>query len=308
MPWPKESLEAIYEWVEDWDQTWAGIYSWWKYIDENKISIPKVCDANLHDMTKESAIWQNEVILEAIAIADLWWPEGQHRFIIDDLVEDYQEQVEERAWLEAKRFANALSMHTWGQAARGGGQDCKSCMIDRGGSGSTSKGKGKQKATSKEDKLANDIDDDEGDGKGEGKEPSPSPHDSSPSPCLFFCGATPMPGPLFKPSPPPVNKPHLTPPINKPQVKFEPFSATATSLLNEPGDIESPAQGDTPAVAETLEVIDPLLEARAEDEEFELEQFHQLLEMLARWVTLQIEAAQARWEELHRLKDKLQDL
>ncbi|KIN95178.1 hypothetical protein M404DRAFT_34365 [Pisolithus tinctorius Marx 270] len=90
-PQPKESLEAIYEWVGDWDQTWAGIYSWWKYIDENKLSIPKVHDTNLRDMTEESAIWQNEVIPVAIAIADLQQPEGQRRFNIDDLFEDYQE-------------------------------------------------------------------------------------------------------------------------------------------------------------------------------------------------------------------------
>ncbi|KAI6003171.1 hypothetical protein F5J12DRAFT_783616 [Pisolithus orientalis] len=176
-PQPKESLEAIYEWVEDWDQTWAGIYLWWKYVDKNKISIPKVHDANLHDMTKESAIWQNKVIPGAIAIADLQWPEGQHRFNIDDLFEDYQESVEERAQMEAERLAKAPSMHTWGQAARGEGRDCTpedtkgnpsrgaACLTGEG-SGSVSKGKWKQKATSEEDELA---DDDEGNG-----EPGPS--------------------------------------------------------------------------------------------------------------------------------------
>ncbi|KIO13853.1 hypothetical protein M404DRAFT_18113 [Pisolithus tinctorius Marx 270] len=175
-PQPEESLEAIYEWVGDWDQTWAGIYLWWKYIDENKISIPKVCDTNLHDMTKESTIWQNEVIPVAIAIADLQCPEGQCRFNIDDLFEDYQEWVEERVQLEAKRLAKAPSMRTWGQAARGEGQDHApedtegnpsrgAAHLTGEGSGSGSKGKGKQKATSEEDELADDIDDDEGDGK-----------------------------------------------------------------------------------------------------------------------------------------------
>ncbi|KAI5991072.1 hypothetical protein F5J12DRAFT_786405 [Pisolithus orientalis] len=124
VPQPEESLEVIYEWVEDWDQTWAGIYSWWKYVNENKISILKVCNANLHNMTKESAIQQNEVIPVAIAIVDLWQPEGQHRFNIDNLFEDYRGWVEERVRLEAKRLAKAPSMHTWGQAARGEGQDC----------------------------------------------------------------------------------------------------------------------------------------------------------------------------------------
>ncbi|KIN93085.1 hypothetical protein M404DRAFT_36407 [Pisolithus tinctorius Marx 270] len=77
VPQPEESLEAIYEWAADWDQTWAGIYSWWKYVDENKISIPKVRDTNLRDMTEESVMEQNEVIPAVIAIADLRWPEGQ---------------------------------------------------------------------------------------------------------------------------------------------------------------------------------------------------------------------------------------
>ncbi|KAI6015151.1 hypothetical protein F5J12DRAFT_890501 [Pisolithus orientalis] len=184
VPWPKESLEAIYKWVEDWDQTWAGIYLWWKYIDENKISILKVHDANLCDMTEEATIQQNDVIPVAIAIADLQQPEGQHRFNINDLFEDHQKWVEERMQLEAERLAKALSMCTQGQAARGEGQDCMpedtkgypsrgAACLTGGGSGSMSKGKGKQKATSEEDKLADDIDNDEGEGEGEGK-PGPS--------------------------------------------------------------------------------------------------------------------------------------
>ncbi|KIN99103.1 hypothetical protein M404DRAFT_30722 [Pisolithus tinctorius Marx 270] len=178
-PQPKESLEAIYMWVGDWVQTWAGIYSWWKYINENKLSIPKVHDTNLHDMTGESAIQQNKVILVVIAIADLCWPEGQRRFHINDVFEDYQEWVEERACLEAERLAKAPSVHTQGQTARDKGQDHTpedteghpsrgAAHSTGGGSGSTSKGKGKQKATSEEDELA-----DKGDGKGEG-EPGPS--------------------------------------------------------------------------------------------------------------------------------------
>ncbi|KAI6000319.1 hypothetical protein F5J12DRAFT_894769 [Pisolithus orientalis] len=171
-PQPEESLEAIYEWAEDWDQTWAGIYSWWKYVNENKISILKVHNANLCDMTEESAIQKNEAIPTAIAIADLQQPEGQCRFNINDLFEDYQEQVEERAWLEAKRLAKAPSMCTWGQAARGEGQDCTpedtkgnpsrgvACSTGEG-PGSASKKKGKQK----EDELADDIDNDKGNGK-----------------------------------------------------------------------------------------------------------------------------------------------
>ncbi|KIO14401.1 hypothetical protein M404DRAFT_18565 [Pisolithus tinctorius Marx 270] len=130
---------------------------------------------------------------------------------------------------------------------------------------------------------------------------TPSPHDPLPTPRLFFHRATPTPGPSFKPSPAPVDEPGASLLINKPQVKSEPFFVTATSLLEEPGYIEVLAQSDTPLATE-------ILEARAEDEEFELEQVYWLLEMLARWVTHWIETAWARWEELRRLKDDLHDL
>ncbi|KIN97273.1 hypothetical protein M404DRAFT_32490 [Pisolithus tinctorius Marx 270] len=418
-PQPKESLEAIYEWVEDWDQTWAGIYSWWKYVDKNKISIPKVCDANLHDVTEESAIQQNEVIPAVIAIADLRQREGQRRFNIDDLFKDYQEWVEERTQLEAKRLAKAPSMHTWGQAARGEGREHApedtEGHLSRGaarltgeGSGSASKGKGKQKATSEEDELADDVDNDKGDGKpgpstkgphaaGDNKpcetcaqvnlmcvrepeasckwcrkakrkcscsrgvgrknsstvgeaglshkqvksfttsklapaksvtkpakkltlkiparkwqsdltptrspspDPAPSVRDHLPTPCLFFCRATPMPGPSFKPSPVPVDNPQVSLLIDKPQGEIKPFFATATSLLDEPRDIEVMAH-------RLWKFQRSMLKARAEDEEFELEQVYRLLEMLARWVTHRIETVWARWEELQRLKDDLWDL
>ncbi|KAI6141291.1 hypothetical protein BKA82DRAFT_28717 [Pisolithus tinctorius] len=397
----------------------AGIYLWWKYVDENKISIPKVHDANLCDMTEESVIQQNEVIPAAIAIADLQQPEGQHRFNVDDLFEDYQEWVEERTWLEAERLAKAPSMHTWGQAARGEGQErapedteghpSRGAACSTGeGSGSVSKGKGKQKATSKEDELADDVDDDKGDGepgpstkgpraagdnepcetcaqanltcvrepevsckrcrkakhkcshsRGVGRknsstvgeagpshkqvksfmtlkpapaesvtepakkltlkiparkqqpdptptrlpspDPAPSVHNHLPTPHLFFCGATPMPRPSFKPSPVPVDDPQVSLPIDELQGKIKPFFATATSLLDKPRDVKVMAQSDTPLAVEILEV-------RAEDKEFKLEQVYQLLEMLARQVTHQIETVQARWEELRRLKDDLWDL
>ncbi|KAI6003172.1 hypothetical protein F5J12DRAFT_893808 [Pisolithus orientalis] len=123
-----------------------------------------------------------------------------------------------------------------------------------------------------------------------------------------------MPGPAPKPSPVPVNDPHMSLPINELQVEIEPFFVTATSLLDEPGGVEVMAQSDTPLAAEILEVEYPckqstvnfiehlrVLKARAKDEEFKLE-------MLARWVTHWIKTVQARWEELQRLKDDLQDL
>ncbi|KIN95014.1 hypothetical protein M404DRAFT_34533 [Pisolithus tinctorius Marx 270] len=333
VPQPEESLEAIYEWVEDWDQTWAGIYSWWKYVDKNKISILKVHDANLCDMTEESTIWQNKVIPVAIAIADLWQPEGQHRFNIDDLFEDYQEWcmslylflqwVEERTWLEAERLAKAPSMHTWGQAARGEGQEHApedtEGHLSRGaahltgeGSGSTSKGKGKQKATSEEDELADDINDDKGDG-----EPGPStkgPHAGGDNePCEtcaqanLACIGEPEVSCKWcrKPLPVPVDDPQASLLIDELQVEIKPFFVTATSLLDKPGDIEVMAQSDTLLAVEILEVKYPrkqltanivkhlqVLEARAKDEEFKLEQVYRLLEMLARQVTHQIKTAQ----------------
>ncbi|KAI6148027.1 hypothetical protein BKA82DRAFT_35732 [Pisolithus tinctorius] len=476
-PQPEESLEAIYEWVADWDQTWAGIYSWWKYVDENKISIPKVHDANLRDMTKESTMEQNELmngdedhsphakkdsqkcqqssfaqerVVNAkekggtvIAIADLRQPEGQRRFHINDVFEDYQEWVEERVHLEAERLAKAPSMRTCGQAARGEGQDHApedtegnpsrgAAHSTGGGSGSTSKGNGKQKATSEEDELADDVNDDKGDSEGEGEpgpsakrphvagdnepcetcaqanlrcigepessckrcqkakrkcsrscgverknsgtvgeagpshkrvksimtskvtpaepvtrpakkltlkilarkwqpdptpthspspQPPPSPHDPLPTPHLFFRGATPTPRPSFKPSPAPVDEPGAALPIDELQVESKPFFATATGLLEEPEYVKVLARSNTPPATEIPEVKYPcewstaniveclrVLKARAEDEEFKLEQVYWLLEMLARQVTHQIETAQARREELRRLKDDLHDL
>ncbi|KIO01765.1 hypothetical protein M404DRAFT_28506 [Pisolithus tinctorius Marx 270] len=365
-------------------------------------------------MTEESALQQNKMILAAIAIADLHWPEGQQRFHVDDIFKDYQEWVEERAHLEAERLAKALSVCTWGQTARDEGQDhapedtegytaSRGAHTVGGGSGSASKGKGKQWAMSKEDELTDNIDDDEGKGEGElgpsakgfcmtgddkpckmcaqanlmcirkpessckqcqkakrkcscshgvGRkqknsstigEAGPShkqvksimtlklengsliqlPHvllrQNRPLPPMillqplisFFHGATPTPGPLFKPSPAPVDEPGASLLINKPQIESEPFFVTVTSLLEEPRDIEVLAWSNTPLTTEILEVEYPhewstvniveclqVLEARAEDEEFELEQVYQLLEMLARWVTYWIKTAQARWEEL----------
>ncbi|KAI5994941.1 hypothetical protein F5J12DRAFT_896642 [Pisolithus orientalis] len=328
-------------------------------------------------MVEESVIQQNKAIPVAIAIVDLWWPEGQHRFNINDLFEDYWEWVEERAWMEAKRLAKEPSMCTWGQAARGEGQDCApedakgnpsrgAAHLTGEGSGSVSKGKGEQKATSKEDELADNIDNDEGNGEpgpstkgpctagdnepcktcaqanlmcvgepevsckqcrkakckclhsqGIGRkqknsgtvgeaglshkqvksfmtlklapaesvtepvkkltlkilaqkqqpdltptcsplpDPAPSLHNPSPTPHLFFCRASPTPRPSPKPSPVPVNDPHASLPMNKLQVKIEPFFVTATSSLDDPGDVKVTAQSDTPSAVEIPEVKYP---------------------------------------------------
>ncbi|KIN97947.1 hypothetical protein M404DRAFT_31753 [Pisolithus tinctorius Marx 270] len=148
---------------------------------------------------------------------------------------------------------------------------------------------------------------------------TPSPHDPSPTPHLFFCGATPTPGPSTLPVP--VDEAPTSLPIDRVQVEIETFFATATSILEEPGDIKVLAQSDTPLAAEILEVEYPckrltanivehlrVLEARAKDEEFELEQVYWLLEMLARQVTHWIKTVQARQEELQKLKDDLWDL
>ncbi|KIO02855.1 hypothetical protein M404DRAFT_27462 [Pisolithus tinctorius Marx 270] len=141
-------------------------------------------------------------------------------------------------------------------------------------------------------------------------QPTPSPHNPLPSPRLFFRGATPMPGPSTLPAP-----------VDEPQTEFEPFFTIATGLLNEPGGVKESVQSNTPSGTEIPEVENPcerstasfveclrVLEARTEDEEFELEQIYRLLEMLARRVTHRIETARARREELRRLKDDLRDL
>ncbi|KIN99494.1 hypothetical protein M404DRAFT_30365 [Pisolithus tinctorius Marx 270] len=309
-PWPKESFEVIYKWVEDWDQTW--------YINENKISIPKVRNANLCDMTKESVIQQNKVIPVAIAIVDLWQPEGQHRFNIDNLFEDYQE------WATSKEDELVDDVDD----DEGDGEGKPGPFVKgpcRAGENEPCKTRAQanlapaKKLTLKI--LAEKQQPDPTPTRSPSPEPTPSPHDPSPAPHLFFRRATPTPGPSFKPSPVPVNDPQMSLPIDEPQGEIKPFFATATSLLDEPGDVEVTAQSDIPSVSEILEVKYPhmqstvnivkhlrVLEARAKDEEFELEQVYQMLEMLARWVTHQIETVQARWEELQRLKDNLQDL
>ncbi|KIO06267.1 hypothetical protein M404DRAFT_24534 [Pisolithus tinctorius Marx 270] len=119
--------------------------------------------------------------------------------------------------------------------------------------------------------------------------------------------ATPTPSPSFKPSPPPASKAQPALPIDEPQVELEAVSATATSLLNEPRDVEMPGQCDIPAVTETPQVAilheQPLasfikhlqvLEARDKDKEFKLSQIQQVLELLERHVGWQIMATQER--------------
>ncbi|KIO01222.1 hypothetical protein M404DRAFT_28954 [Pisolithus tinctorius Marx 270] len=179
-PQPEERLEMIYVWVEDWDKTWTGIRSWWKYVDDNGITVPKVCDECMCDYTEESAMCQNLLVPGAIAIADLQHPVEQRRVHIDNIFEDYQERVELRAQLEEERLTREPSMHTHRQSATaiGEGQGCTPSDTEAGessgGAGrpvrrqtdSTGKGKGKEKATDEVDELEND----EGD-----RPPNPDP-------------------------------------------------------------------------------------------------------------------------------------
>ncbi|KIN93682.1 hypothetical protein M404DRAFT_35858 [Pisolithus tinctorius Marx 270] len=169
-PQPEERLETIYAWVQDWDKTWASIHSWWKYIDDNGISVPKVRDECMRDYTEESAMCQSLLVPGAIAITDLCCPVEQRRIHIDDIFEDYQERVELRAQLEAERLAREPSIRTCRQAATtiGEGQGCMPSDTEAGessrGTGrpvreqtdSTGKGKGKEKATDEVDELEND--------------------------------------------------------------------------------------------------------------------------------------------------------
>ncbi|KIN94257.1 hypothetical protein M404DRAFT_35265 [Pisolithus tinctorius Marx 270] len=169
-PQPEERLETIYAWVEDWDKTWASIRLWWKYVNNNRISVPKVRDECMRDYTEESVMCQSLLVLGAIAIADLHHPVEQRWIHIDDIFEDYQERVELRAQLEAERLAREPSMRTRRQAATmiGQGQGCVPSNTEAGessrGTGqpvreqtdSTGKGKGKEKATDEVDELEND--------------------------------------------------------------------------------------------------------------------------------------------------------
>ncbi|KIN99888.1 hypothetical protein M404DRAFT_29937 [Pisolithus tinctorius Marx 270] len=152
VPQPEERLETIYAWVEDWDKTWASIHSWWKYVNDNGISMLKVRDECMRDYTEESAMCQSLLVLGAIAIADLRRPVEQRWIHIDDIFADYQERVELRAQLEAERLTREPSMHTRRQAAMtiGEGQGCAPSDTEAG------KGKGKEKATDEVDELEND--------------------------------------------------------------------------------------------------------------------------------------------------------
>lgn len=140
----------------------AGIHSWWKYINDHGITIPKVRDACMQKFTEELTMHQNLLVLGAIAITDLWHPVEQRWIHIDDIFKDYQERVELRAQLEAERLVGEPLMHMHRQAARvaGESQDCTPCDTEAGESlrgvkeqarpqtGSTNKGKGKEKVHS----------------------------------------------------------------------------------------------------------------------------------------------------------------
>ncbi|KIO13858.1 hypothetical protein M404DRAFT_18122 [Pisolithus tinctorius Marx 270] len=169
-PQPEERLEIIYVWVEDWDKTWASICSWWKYVDNNGISMPKVRDECMCDYTEESVMCQSLLVLGAIAIANLHRPVEQRWIHIDDIFEDYQERVELRVQLKAERLTREPSMLTRRQAAMavGEGQGHAPSDTEAGESSSgtgqqvrqqtegTGKGKGKEKATDEVDELEND--------------------------------------------------------------------------------------------------------------------------------------------------------
>ncbi|KIN93143.1 hypothetical protein M404DRAFT_36356 [Pisolithus tinctorius Marx 270] len=168
-PQPEERLETIYAWVEDWDKTWASIHSWWKYVDDNRISVPKVHDECMHNYTKESAMCQSLLVPGAIAITNLCRPVEQRRIHINDIFEDYQERVELRVQLEVERLTREPSMLMRRQAAMavGEGQGHMPSDTEAGESSSgtgqqvrqqtegTGKGKGKEKATDEVDELEN---------------------------------------------------------------------------------------------------------------------------------------------------------
>ncbi|KAI6030674.1 hypothetical protein F5J12DRAFT_779769 [Pisolithus orientalis] len=314
VPQPEESLETVYVWVEDWDKTWvtkpstvASIHSWWRYVNDNGISIPKVCDKCMHDYTKESVMCQNLLVLGAIAIADLWCPVEQ-RWIYINIFEDYQERVELRAQLEAERLTREPSTCMCRQAAMaiGEGQGCAPSDTGAGeslrGTGgqvrqhtdSTGKGKGKEKAMDK----VNELENDEGDhppNPDPSKAGAPAPYANLPCrECtkgyLGSCASD-----AGRPSRSAAS--HIT------QCKNTGSGETAagpshkqtkpTGLLDNPTapDVSVQDLSKVPPVKETLLVTNlgdmtthealaeciQLLENRADDEEFELTQIHQML-------------------------------
>ncbi|KIN92647.1 hypothetical protein M404DRAFT_36876 [Pisolithus tinctorius Marx 270] len=89
-----------------------------------------------------------------------------------------------------------------------------------------------------------------------------------------------------------------------------------TPVVSAQDEPEGPPVEETPPVTnlskstmhEALAERIQLLEGRADDEEFELTQIHQMLGLLATQVERQIGAVQGRCEELKRLKDQLKDM
>ncbi|KAI5998500.1 hypothetical protein F5J12DRAFT_784844 [Pisolithus orientalis] len=251
--------------VEDWDKTWASICSWWKYVDNNGITVPKVHNKCMHDYTKESVMCQNLLVPGAITIADLWHPVEQRWIHINDIFNNYQERVELRVQLEAERLTREPSMHTHRQAA----------MV-------IGKGKGKEKATDKVDELENN----------EGNCP-PNP-DLSKTAALAPKANLPcrectkvdakckgLPGESYNPG----------------DLSDGGLFGRLTGLLDNPptpiismqDESEGPPVEETPLVTnlsestmcEALAEHIQLLEGRADDEEFELTQIHQMLGLLA---------------------------
>ncbi|KIN93985.1 hypothetical protein M404DRAFT_35489 [Pisolithus tinctorius Marx 270] len=155
----------------------------------------------------------------------------------------------------------------------------------------------------------------------------PTPHASPPSTSNMPPPPTPQP-PLFLPSATPAPRPHpeLTPPPmdNPGDLGDSGLFGRPMGLLDDPPMPIVSAQDESkdPPVAETLPVTNPsestmcealaecirLLEGRADDEEFELTQIHQMLGLLATQVERQIGTVQGRHEELKRLKDQLKDM
>ncbi|KIO11361.1 hypothetical protein M404DRAFT_20807 [Pisolithus tinctorius Marx 270] len=137
-----------------------------------------------------------------------------------------------------------------------------------------------------------------------------------PRPPLFLPSATPAPRPCLE----------LTPPLmdNPGDLGDSGLFGRPTGLLDDPptpivsmqDESEGPPVEETPQVAnpsesttcETLAECIRLLEGRADDEEFELTQIHQMLGLLATRVERQISAVQGQREELKRLKDQLKDM
>ncbi|KAI5993792.1 hypothetical protein F5J12DRAFT_785921 [Pisolithus orientalis] len=323
VPQPEERLEMIYAWVEDWDKIWTGIHSWWKYIDNNGITIPKVCNKCMHDYTKESAMCQNLLSGEGrVERAARGGEVDKGTFYAHTQSgsnnnstgkgkgkEKATDKVDELENNEGNRPPNPDPSKTGAPAP-----ECKNA-----GSGGTAAGLSHKRTKSVTVMMMTETLVTTGLKLQIPARKPPPRQNSELTPVHPTPRASP---PLLSDMPPP---PLTLPPMDNPGDLGDcGLFGRPTGLLDNPptpvvstqDKSEGPPVEETPQIAnpseltthETLAECIQLLEGRADDEEFELTQIHQMLGLLVMQVERQIGAVQGRCEELKRLKDQLKDM